>query len=162
MSENISVSSLNIPWTKVTDFNIVWPQAQRMPKPYKEINLAEFMRLMFLSEYCLRGIHFTSLYIDVSDDKMIEYLDDLSWDVNFYWFPFYGLANASLSTRIDKRISTELGIFVPEQGEAVDGHIMRFFRIGCEHKHETYSSNRMHSKKTICNSCGVTNNYDSS
>ncbi|KKN66934.1 hypothetical protein LCGC14_0466140 [marine sediment metagenome] len=162
MSENISVSSLNIPWTKVTDLNIIWPQTQRMPRPYEEVNLAKFMQLMFLSEYSLRGIHFASLYINVPDDEAIKHDRDQLWDVNFYWFPSYGVANASLSTYMRQQIGTELGIFIPEQGEAVDGHIMRFFHIGCKHVDETYSSNPMYVKKTICNSCGMTRNYDSS
>ena len=175
-------------WEKRTYHNIVWPEQQRLPSPRKEINRDEFLAMMCSSHHCLEGIHFGGAYL-IPDDQPIDYSS--LYNVQYFWFPHYGLAAATKFTMATEAVFGNDHVFTgkfrnkrfpPENlvipcdvsGNVVTPenlstnsqgyvHLMRFFKIGCEHKNLfEVGGTAMFDHLYRCPDCGLEYRTDSS
>lgn len=150
------MSPRQIPWTKVTDWGLVW-NGQRLPEPHREISEREFMRLMHLGIYMIDGIYFEQMRIP-ADSHLSEPPGSTgdSWKVQYFWFPYYGLAVATRygrkteaayeepsrpwkkRTYLGRKDRTNLYNWLARSDKEDEdtGYELRYFRLGCEHKEE--------------------------
>ena len=191
----VPVSTLNIPWNTISDFNIKYSAVQILPTPYREMEQEEFLALNFGSIYGLKGTFYHSLWLDGNPDKFFEQFSSYgftnNFGVTFYWYPFHGLAVAhrhvtrdeydrtieyfsGLDNPTNEVIWTHLvanreisvypgmGSFVATPQAEYNGHLLRYFQIGCDHKSKRHVTHAMFDHSDICNDCGMEHRYDSS
>lgn len=160
-------------WIKPTYLGIQWPQEQVLPSPREEIDHNEFMRLMFCGTYTLCGTHYSQTFIDDADRQVCR-MSGL-WTMHYYFYPEYAVAvgeqyicaeewSIGLKKYVPKnidRIVGDLGAIVPHDDRRY-ANILRFWRIGCQHKNMVHSSPRMFEQVWDCPDCGYHVQHDSS
>jgi len=88
------------------------------------------------------------------------------WVVTYYFFPDYALACGVHYTNLSDETKRALPhLVVPESSIHTSikyGHLLRFWRIGCQHKHMTTHWAAMHDRHDNCLDCGFHAQYDTS
>jgi hypothetical protein len=160
-------------WIKPTYLGIQWPQTQTFPAPSVEIDMNEFLRLMFCATYTLCGTNFSQTFIKEEDRQSCN-LGGL-WTMHYYFYPDYAVAvgeryesaekwDANQKKYVPKKLAdadTFLGAIVPREDRR-HANILRFWRIGCQHKNMKHSSPRMFDQVWDCPDCGYHVCHDSS
>lgn len=160
-----------IPWCKPTYLNIDYPDGQVLPTLHEEITQEEFMRGTFLNGYSLEGVNYHQLHLDGGEGF------DL-WGVHFWFYHDSAYAYAAKYVGLSKfdhkqkrfvptAPDIHKGVFILDkpyaEGQKPDhGYIIRYFRIGCQHKNLKHLAAPMFDQHYQCPDCGFEAHYDSS
>lgn len=137
---------------------------QQMLQPAKEIDVREFMRLMFCGGYAPDVHLYEQLHGAGGPDPSVagEYGSQCMGNANYYVFFSSGYALCAVTTYEREE---KLGEWFIAEGETVASlyaHGVRFFRIGCAHRNKRHESPRLFEHHYICLDCGHETVVDSS
>jgi hypothetical protein len=140
-------------WIEPAYLGIQWPATQALATPYEDIDRDEFIKLMFCGAYTICGINYDQIFLG-------QHREGGMWAVTYYFFPDYALAVGKRYVDLSDETKRALGI--PIGGDDRYGHVLRFWRIGCQHQNITTGWQAMHDRHDECPDCGFHADYDTS
>ena len=122
----------------------------KLPTPHTQISRDDFDKLFFLAHYVQSHRIYMQLYNGTT------YIGEVAIHV----FRSYAVGVAK-SYHMKKPLNAH-GLSHWTGNEIGAGHLLSFYRIGCEHEFGPDEGKRMFEHKFTCHKCGYVNKYDSS